>query len=127
MVDRSETGKDGVLIVGNQELYFTNCDYSIDYELAEDDWNDEFNTRKTYVSGSISGSFEWAGSNPPARDAFINPDGSPIENVTLQVNGSEERLRARRVKITNFDRAFATDSTTDGTVEWEADRWRFPS
>lgn len=118
MANRNETGRDVTLQVNGQDLPITNLQTSKEHETAEDDWNDSYSVEHTQVSGSTSGSFEWAGSLPRARQAVIRDNGQPRTDLTIQINTSEETERIRGVKLTNVDDSWNMDSTTDHTVEF---------
>lgn len=125
MTIRRERGKDGVLTVGNTQFPFTNCDFSAEYEISSNDWNDDFFQYTSYINGRATGSYEFVGSVPPARDALVNQDGTPKSDLSLQVRLREETFRATRVTIESYDRSVPADDNTSGTVEWSADRFRF--
>jgi hypothetical protein len=125
MVNRRERGKDGALSVGGTQVPITNASFSASYEISTNDWNDNFNPYKSMISGEASGSFEWAGSVPPARDSLINPDGTPRLGVALQIRLDEETFRATRVLVGEYERNLPSDSNTDGSVNWESGSFRF--
>jgi hypothetical protein len=123
---RNETGKDGVLLTNDSEHAFTNCNFTVDVETATSDFNDDIFQYTGVVSVHSSGSFEFDGSQPPARSTFFNDDGTPkTGNIRLQVQLTGETAHFSWVKINSYERDVPTDGKTTGTVEWEADKLRF--
>ena len=122
MVYRSETGKNGTLMVAGIEIPFTSCDFTLEYETEQSDFSDDFFQWTGYISGHATGSFEWDGSMPRAYAQMIGNEGLPSGDIRLELNMSEENYFFDRVLIQSFDKANPTDSKTSGTVEWEADR-----
>lgn len=126
MVDQHETGRDGALVINNNQFRFTNVSYQINGEITDDQWSDSINPVKTHTSVDISGTIEWAGANLTPRQALLNADMTPKEGITLQINGAEERIRVRDLRFTSLGKDMPADDTTDNTVEWESGNARFP-
>jgi len=123
---RNETGKDGKLLTDGLERSFTNCNFTVDVETATSDFNDDIYQYTGVVSVHASGSFEFDGSQPPARSIFFDSDGTPrTDNVRIQVQLSNETAHFTWVKINSYERDAPADGKTSGTVEWEADKVRF--
>lgn len=120
MVNRNETGKDGVLIVNGTEIPVTNISFETAFNNASQEWNDREHPVKTNVSQEASGSFEWSGSVPAARDAVIDDEGNAVKG-TLQFRLSEETWRARGVVPENISRENPPDDHTSGSVDWVAE------
>ena len=128
MQRRNETGKDGKLLTDGIQRSFTNCNFTIDVETATSDFNDDIFQYTGVVSVHASGSFEFDGSQPPARSEFFNDNGVPREdNIRIQVQLTDETAHFRWVKINSYERDAPADGKTTGTVEWEADKVRFGS
>ena len=120
MVNRNETGKDGVLMVNGNEIPVTNITFDTNYNNASQEWNDREHPVKTNVSQEASGSFEWSGSVPAARDAVIDGNGNARKG-TLQFRLSEETWRARGVIPETVSRENPADDHTNGSVDWTAE------
>jgi len=124
MADRSETGKDGVLTVQGRDVPFTNADYSVSYDMSSSDFNDGLFEDTSYVSASASGSIEADGSKAELKNLLINDDGTPVNNIRIQVDGSEGGDRFTDVKIEEFSREFPGGDKTTTEISWMADRYR---
>ena len=122
MVNRGETGKDGVLIVNGDEIPVTNITFDTEYNNASQEWNDRDHPVKTNISQECSGSFEWSGSVPAARRAVMDGNGNAIKG-TLQFQLSEETWRARGVIPEGVSRENPADDHTSGTVDWTGEEY----
>lgn len=96
MVNRKETGDDGVLIVAGEEVPFTNCSWDDEIETSSSNFNDEFHQNIAQTSASYSGSFEYDGSNAELRQRVRTDDGR-ARRVRLIVEESERTVRFEEV------------------------------
>lgn len=119
MVDRKETGNDGVLIVGGEEVPFTNCSWDDEIETSEADFNDEFPSDIAQVSASYSGSFEYSGSNAELRSRVRQSDGR-AKRVRLIVEESERKIRFEEV-ICSLSRDIPGGDRTTSTWDFVAE------
>lgn len=124
MANRQETGKDGTLIVSGREVPFTSADYSIDFDTTSSDFNDGLEQDTAYVSKHAEGSIEAEGSKAELKSLLINDDGSPVENIRIQVRGDEGGDRFTGVRINSFGREYPGGDKTTTTIDFEADRHR---
>jgi len=73
MSNRTETGKDGVLIVSGREVPFSSVSDDISYETSEATANDELNNATAYVSKSAELTIEADGSKTELKALLMNP------------------------------------------------------
>lgn len=123
-MDKNETGKDGVLIVGNREVPFTNADYEIGYDIAESEFNDSMEKPSAYTGKRGSGSIEAEGSKAELKAMLMKEDGMPREDISLEITGAEGGDRFTSVRIENFGREFPGGDKTTTSIDWQADKHR---
>lgn len=124
MADRHETGKSGTLTVSGRDVAFTNCDFSVSFDTSSSDFNDGLYSDTSYVSASASGSLEADGSKEELKRLLLNDDGTPVNNIRIQITGSEGGDRFTKVKIEEFSREFPGGDKTTTEISWTADRYR---
>lgn len=127
MVNQNERGKDTTLTVNGRDFAITNFEYDIEENNSSSEFNDSDRPVETNISNRLTGTFEWDGSLEEARSALYTADGFQRENIRIQHNATEERVRATEITIQNLNRSFAMDGTTSGSVEFSSTNFRLPS
>jgi hypothetical protein len=117
MANRTETGKDGVLIVSGREVPFSSVSNDISYETSEATANDELNNATAYVSKSAELTVEADGSKTELKALLMNPDGTPKTGIRAEITATEGGDRFTDGKVTSFGREFPGDDLTTTEVE----------
>jgi len=89
MADRTETGKDGVLIVSGREVPFSSVSVDISFDTSEVTANDALNNKQAYTSKSAELTVEADGSKTELKGLLLNGDGTPKEGLSAEIQGSE--------------------------------------
>jgi len=124
MANRTETGKDGVLIVSGREVPFSSVSDDISYETSEATANDELNNATAYVSKSAELTVEADGSKTELKALLMNPDGTPKTGIRAEITATEGGDRFTDGKVTSFGREFPGDDLTTTEVELTFDNHR---
>lgn len=124
MANRTETGKDGVLIVSGREVPFSSVSDDISYETSEATANDELNNATAYVSKSAELTVEADGSKTELKALLMNPDGTPKTDIRAEITATEGGDRFTDGKVTSFGREFPGDDLTTTEVELTFDNHR---
>jgi len=124
MANRTETGKDGVLIVSGREVPFSSVSDDISYETSEATANDELNNATAYVSKSAELTVEADGSKTELKALLMNPDGTPKTGIRAEITATEGGDRFTDGKVTSFGREFPGDDLTTTEVELTFDSHR---
>jgi hypothetical protein len=124
MANRTETGKDGVLIVSGREVPFSSVSDDISYETSEATANDELNNATAYVSKSAELTVEADGSKTELKSLLMNPDGTPKTDIRAEITATEGGDRFTDGKVTSFGREFPGDDLTTTEVELTFDSHR---
>jgi hypothetical protein len=124
MANKTETGKDGVLIVSGREVPFSSASSDISFETSEVSANDELNNAQAYTSKSAELSIEADGSKAELKALLINGDGTPKEGLTAEITGPEGGDRFTEGRITGFGREFPAGDLTSTEVDLTFDKHR---
>jgi hypothetical protein len=124
MSNRTETGKDGVLIVSGREVPFSSVSDDISYETSEATANDELNNATAYVSKSAELTIEADGSKTELKALLMNSDGTPKTDIRAEITATEGGDRFTDGKVTSFGREFPGDDLTTTEVELTFDNHR---
>jgi len=124
MANRTETGKDGVLIVSGREVPFSSVSDDISYETSEATANDELNNATAYVSKSAELTVEADGSKTELKALLMNPDGTPKTGIRAEITATEGGDRFTDGKVTSFGREYPGDDLTTTEVELTFDNHR---
>jgi hypothetical protein len=124
MANRTETGKDGVLIVSGREVPFSSVSDDISYETSEATANDELNNATAYVSKSAELTVEADGSKTELKALLMNSDGTPKTDIRAEITATEGGDRFTDGKVTSFGREFPGDDLTTTEVELTFDSHR---
>lgn len=125
MVNLDETGKDGEFVVNGQERTVSDHNYTITYNTATGDYEDRPDQHTSHTTRYLEGEASLDGSSRELRQQFIRDDGEPRQNVRGTLRDSEEAVRIRRVRITEYGREFERGSKTVTNVSFRADKFRF--
>jgi hypothetical protein len=124
MANKTETGKDGVLIVEGREVPFSSVSDSIDFETSEATANDELNNPTAYTGKSAELTVEADGSKTELKALLMNPDGTPKSGIRAEVTATEGGDRFTDGKVTSFGREYPGDDLTTTEVELTFDNHR---
>lgn len=124
MVDKTETGKDGVLIVNGEELPFTTVSEDISFDTSEATHNDELNNPTATTAKSATLTVEVDGSIAELKAKVMREDGSPRTDIRAEVTGEEGGDRFTEGRATSFNREFPGDDITSTEVEFTFDNHR---
>jgi len=124
MANRTETGKDGVLIVSGREVPFSSVSDDISYETSEATANDELNNATAYVSKSAELTVEADGSKTELKALLMNSDGTPKTGIRAEITATEGGDRFTEGKVTSFGREFPGDDLTTTEIELTFDNHR---
>jgi len=124
MSNRTETGKDGVLIVSGREVPFSSVSDDISYETSEATANDELNNATAYVSKSAELTIEADGSKTELKALLMNSDGTPKTDIRAEITATEGGDRFTDGKVTSFGREFPGDDLTTTEIELTFDNHR---
>jgi hypothetical protein len=131
MANRTETGKDGVLISnGLTDIPFSTVSIDLSFDTAEVDANDRLNNRQAYVSKSAELTIEADGSKEELRDQLMTTgqgttEAIPQGRLSATVEGSEQKdHRFEQGRVTSFGREFPADDLTTTEIELTFDKHR---
>lgn len=124
MASKTETGKDGVLIVEGREVPFSSVSDSIDFETSEATANDELNNPTAYTGKSAELTVEADGSKTELKALLMNPDGTPKSGIRAEITATEGGDRFTDGKVTSFGREYPGDDLTTTEVELTFDNHR---
>jgi len=124
MANKTETGKDGVLIVEGREVPFSSVSDSIDFETSEATANDELNNPTAYTGKSAELTVEADGSKTELKALLMNPDGTPKSGIRAEITATEGGDRFTDGKVTSFGREYPGDDLTTTEVELTFDNHR---
>ena len=123
-MDKTETGKDGVLIVDGDEIPFTTVSEDIGFETSEATYNDEFNNPTGYTGKSAELTVECDGSAAELKQKMMTEDGMPKDDLRAEITGSEGGDRFTEGKVTSFGREYPGGDLTTTEVELTFDKHR---
>ena len=123
-MDKTETGKEGVLIVGGEEIPFTNVSEDISFDTSEAEYNDELNNPTAYTGKSATLTIECDGSMPELKSKVMRDDGTPRDDIRAETFGSEGGDRFTDGKVTSFNREYPGGDITTTEVEVTFDNHR---
>jgi len=127
-MNKNETGKDGELTVetenGTRTVPFTNADYEISYDISESEFNDSMEKPSAYTGKRASGTIEAEGSKAELKRLIMDEQGMPVEDIRIEIFGSEGGDRFTEVKIESFGREFPGGDKTTTEVPFQADKHR---
>jgi hypothetical protein len=124
MANKTETGKDGVLIVSGREVPFSSVSDDISYEISEATANDELNNPTAYTGKSAELTVEADGSKTELKALLMNPDGTPKSGIRAEITATEGGDRFTDGKVTSFGREYPGDDLTTTEVELTFDNHR---
>jgi hypothetical protein len=124
MAEKTETGKDGVLIVEGREVPFSSVSEDISFDTSEVDSNDALNNAQAYVSKSVELSIEADGSKTELKSLLLNGDGTPKEGLVAEITGTEGGDRFTEGRITSFGREFPGSDLTSTEIDLTFDSHR---
>jgi hypothetical protein len=124
MANKTETGKDGVLIVEGREVPFSSVSDDISYETSEATANDELNNPTAYTGKSAELTVEADGSKTELKALLMNPDGTPKSGIRAEITATEGGDRFTDGKVTSFGREYPGDDLTTTEVELTFDNHR---
>lgn len=124
MADKTETGKDGVLIVEGREVSFSSVSDDLSFETSEATSNDELNNPTAYVGKTAELTIEADGSKAELKALLMNADGTPKDGLRAEITGSEGGDRFTDGKVTSFGREYPGDDITTTEVELTFDSHR---
>ena len=124
MANKTETGKDGVLIVEGREVPFASVSEDLSFATSEATSNDELNNPTAYTGKSAELTIEADGSKAELKALLINEDGTPKDGLRAEVSGTEGGDRYTDGKVTSFGREFLGDDITSTEVELTFDSHR---
>jgi hypothetical protein len=124
MANKTETGKDGVLIVEGREVAFSSVSEDISFDTSEVDSNDALNNAQAYVSKSAELSIEADGSKTELKSLLLNSDGTPKEGLVAEITGPEGGDRFTEGRITSFGREFPGSDLTSTEIDLTFDSHR---
>lgn len=124
MANKTETGKDGVLIVDGREVPFSSVSDDISYETSEATANDELNNATAYTGKSAELTVEADGSKTELKALLMNPDGTPKSEIRAEITATEGGDRFTDGKVTSFGREYPGDDLTTTEVELTFDNHR---
>lgn len=124
MANKTETGKDGVLIVDGREVPFSSVSDDISYETSEATANDELNNPTAYTGKSAELTVEADGSKTELKALLMNPDGTPKSGIRAEITATEGGDRFTDGKVTSFGREYPGDDLTTTEVELTFDNHR---
>jgi len=124
MANKTETGKDGVLIVDGREVPFSSVSDDISYEISEATANDELNNPTAYTGKSAELTVEADGSKTELKALLMNPDGTPKSGIRAEITATEGGDRFTDGKVTSFGREYPGDDLTTTEVELTFDNHR---
>jgi hypothetical protein len=124
MANRTETGKDGVLIVEGREVPFASVSVDISFDTSEATSNDALNNAQAYTSKSAELTIEADGSKTELKGLLLNGDGTPKEGLRAEITGTEGGDRFTDGRITSFGREFPGDDLTSTELDLTFDSHR---
>ena len=124
MVDKTETGKDGTLIVDGEEISFSTVSDDISFDTSEATANDELNSPTAYVGKSVSLTIEADGSKAELKQKLMNGDGTPKSGLRAEITGNEGGDRFTEGKVESFGREYPGADLTSTEVELTFDNHR---
>jgi hypothetical protein len=124
MANKTETGKDGVLIVEGREVPFSSVSDDISFETSEATANDELNNPTAYTGKSAELTVEADGSKTELKALLMNPDGTPKSGIRAEITATEGGDRFTDGKVTSFGREYPGDDLTTTEVELTFDDHR---
>lgn len=124
MANKTETGKDGVLIVDGREVPFSSVSSDLSFETSEATANDELNTPTAYTGKSASLTVEADGSKTELKSLLMSSDGTPKSGIRAEVTATEGGDRFTDGKVTSFGREYPGDDLTTTEVELTFDNHR---
>jgi hypothetical protein len=124
MANKTESGKDGVLIVEGREVPFASVSEDISFDTSEVDSNDALNNAQAYVSKSAELSIEADGSKTELKSLLLNSDGTPKEGLVAEITGPEGGDRFTEGRITGFGREFPASDLTSTEIDLTFDSHR---
>jgi len=124
MANRTETGKDGVLIVEGREVPFSSVNVDLSFDTSEVTANDALNNAQAYTSKSAELTIEADGSKTELKGLLLNSDGTPKEGLRAEITGTEGGDRFTDGRITSFGREFPGDDLTSTELDLTFDSHR---
>lgn len=124
MVNKTETGKDGTLIVDGEEISFTTVSDDISFDTAEATANDELNSPTAYTGKSATLTVDADGSRAELKQKLINADGTPKTGIRAEITGTEGGDRFTEGRVESIGREFPGDGLTSTSVDLTFDNHR---
>jgi hypothetical protein len=124
MANRTETGKDGVLIVEGREVPFSSVSVDLSFDTSEVTANDALNNEQAYTSKSAELTIEADGSKTELKGLLLNGDGTPKEGLRAEITATEGGDRFTDGRITSFGREFPGDDLTSTELDLTFDSHR---
>jgi len=124
MANRTETGKDGVLIVEGREVPFSSVSVDLSFDTSEVTANDELNNAQAYTSKSAELTVEADGSKTELKGLLLNSDGTPKEGLRAEITATEGGDRFTDGRITSIGREFPGDDLTSTELDLTFDSHR---
>jgi hypothetical protein len=123
-MDKTETGKDGVLIVDGEEIPFTNATPDISFGTSEATHNDELNNKTAHTDKSVTLTIEVDGSSAELKAKVMDENGNPRQDIRAEITGSEGGDRFTEGKPTSFNREYPGGDITTTEIEVTFDNHR---
>jgi hypothetical protein len=124
MANKTETGKDGLLIVDGREVPFSSVSVDISIDTSEVTANDRLNTQEAITGKTAELTIEADGSKTELKNLLLNPDGTPKEGLRAEITGTEGGDRFTDGRATSFNREFPGDDLTSTSVDLSFDSHR---
>jgi len=124
MADKTETGKDGVLIVDGEEHAFTTVSEDIGFDTSEATHNDELNNKTAHTSKSVTLTIEVDGSEAELKAKVMDENGNPRSDLRAEITGTEGGDRFTEGKPTSFNREYPGGDITSTEIEVTFDNHR---
>lgn len=123
-MDKTETGKDGVLIVDGEEIPFTTVSEDISFDTSEATHNDELNNKTSHTSKNADLTIEVDGSSAELKAKVMDANGNPRTDLRAEMTGSEGGDRFTQGKPTSFNREYPGGDITSTEIEVTFDNHR---
>lgn len=123
-MDKTETGKSGILIIDGDEIPFTSVSDDISFDTTEAEYNDDFNSQTAYTGKSAELTVECDGSMAELKSKVMHDDGTPRDDIRAEITGSEGGDRFTQGKVTSFGREYPGGDLTTTEVELTFDKHR---
>jgi hypothetical protein len=124
MANKTETGKDGVLIVDGREVPFSSVSADLSFDVTEATANDALNNPSAYTDKTAELTVEADGSKTELKALLLESDGSPKTGIRAEITATEGGDRFTEGRVTSFGREFPGDDLTTTEVELTFDSHR---